>query len=718
MDRQAAFQFLKNNPVFWSRLGFGYDPPMKNEQGKPLVFTEDLERYAKTHRMFSAAGVKIQTSILHLGWMGIDEFDFSLTDRTVEAIFRENPDTYYIPRIKLNVPIDWCKAHPEELLVYWEGPRDAEEIRSLVGTPKQDYLGYDAPNGYYQAGDYVDTRANVGGVIARQSFSSKVWLRDAGNALKKLIDRLEKGKYGDRILGYHIAFGASGESVMWGRMNNHYGDYGISHTRHFLDWGLAKYGTEAALQNAWGKERFANNTIVLPSPDARYHRKNTALAFFRGDTLGVLCSDMDEFLSVCCADAIEYFAKIVRENAPEKLAGAFYGYYVHTDNPNYAGHLAIDRLLNSENVDFFAAPKSYYRCGPGQPGGELTAVQSVNLKKIWLDETDSRTHLAFADVPENKISATKGKQRFDTAIDSLDWLCRDLEDSRCVLWREFCKNISHGSGFWWMDLGGGWYDDAALMEEVRKMAALNDQLQKMPYESIADILVVTDEDCIRKMSISKTQRQGFMEDPLMELSLCGGVADHYRLKDLPQLDLTRYKMVIFAYTFAVSAEMRAYLENNLPKNALLVFHHAAGIRKDGICSLENIWEFTGFAVEERTVQEDYAGIEVCDGEARALFDGVWQKGRRIAITMPYQKAKVYRTLARLAGCKLWTDGGITLWADKRMLGVFTLEKLQGTLTLPTSGTYREAVSGKVFRDVAKINLDKLDTNVAVFVPET
>jgi hypothetical protein len=131
-----------------------------------------------------------------------------------------------------------------------------------------------------------------------------------------------------------------------------------------------------------------------------------------------------------------------------------------------------------------------------------------------------------------------------------------------------------------MDLGGGWYDDEALMDEVRKMAALNVQLQKTPHESLADILVVTDEDCIRKMSISKTQRQGFMEDLLMELALSGGVADHYRLKDLPQLDLTRYKMVIFAYTFAVSSEMRAYLENNLPKNALLVFHHAAGIRKD------------------------------------------------------------------------------------------------------------------------------------------
>lgn len=723
MNRQEASRFLKNNPVFYSRLGFGYDPPLKNAQGKPLVFTEDLDRYALSHRSFSDAGVKIHTCLLHAGWMGIDEFDYSLTDRVVESLFRHNPDAYYIPRIKLNVPVDWCRENPEEVFVYYEGPRDAEPIRALVGTEKHDWLGYNAPNGYYQAGDYIDPRPNVGGVIARQSFSSKKWLRDAGIVLEKLIDRLENGKYGERILGYHIAFGASGESVMWGRMNNHYGDYGISHTRHFLNWGLKKYGSEEALRAAWGAERFQGDALILPTPDERYHRKDSLQAFYRNDTLGALSSDMDEFLSECCADAIEYFGRIVRKLAPQKLVGAFYGYFVHTDNPNYAGHLALQRLLSSEYVDFFAAPKTYYRCGPGQPGGELCAVQSVNLKKIWLDETDNRTHLAYRDMPESKISTAKSKQRFDTAIDSLDWLCRDFHDSRCILWREFCKNLSHGSGFWWMDLGGGWYDDPQLMEEVRKMAALSQKLQQIPHESLADILVLADENCIRKMSISKTQREGFLEDSLMELSLSGGIADLYRLSDLPTLELSRYKLVIFAYTFDVSAETRAYLKTHLPADATLVFHHAAGVKMDGTCGLENIADFTGFAMEERAVEADYAGVQVCDQNAEILFRDkageptVWKKGNRIAITAPYQKAAVYRALAELAGCRLWTTENTILWADTRVMGVFTLEKLQGTLTLPQPGNYREAISGKLFQNISQISLADLDANAAVFIRE-
>ncbi len=72
MNRQEAFQFLRNNPVFWSRLGFGYDPPIKNEQGKPLVFTEDLDRYGRTHRMFSAAGVKSKPAFsTPVGWVSM-----------------------------------------------------------------------------------------------------------------------------------------------------------------------------------------------------------------------------------------------------------------------------------------------------------------------------------------------------------------------------------------------------------------------------------------------------------------------------------------------------------------------------------------------------------------------------------------------------------------------------------------------------------------------
>lgn len=727
MKRSEAIRFLRENPVFWSRLGFCYDPPLKNVQGKPLVFTEDLEKYAKYHRAFAASDVKIHTCILHSGWMGVDEFDYSLTDRVVEAVFRDNPDTFFIPRIKLNVPVDWCREYPEEVFVYYEGPRDAESIRALVGTPQQDWLGYEAPNGYYRAGDYVDTRPNVNGQIARQSFSSKKWLHDAGIALEKLVNRLETGPYGSRILGYHISFGVSGESVLWGRASTHYGDYGIAHTRHFLEWGLKKYGSMEALRQSWGEERFDGEHLVLPSPKERYARNDSILEFFRADASGTIATDMDEFLSITCADAIEFFGQIIRRLSPEKLVGIFYGYFIHTDNPNYAGHLDLERLLQSDYVDFFAAPKSYYRCGPGQPGGELCAAQSVNRKKLWVDETDVRTHLAQEDVQE--------------------WLCETIADSRCVLWREFCKNLSHNSSFWWMDLGGGWFDDPKIMDEISKMARLNRELQRQPCQSPADVLVLADEECIKKMSISRDLRCGFLEDPLMELHRCGVVADLYRMTDLTSLDLKQYKLILFAYTFHVTPEQQAYLRQSISPDTVLVYHYAAGIRSDSTCSLENVRAFTGFAIEEVSKYSDgtvlmqgnsssasasspfcpscpFPPIRVNDPQAAALFtdrDGkvqVWQKGQQIAVTEPYIQAQQLRQIAIMAGCHIWTDCELTLWADNRLAGVFAKQKLTGQICFPEAGNWREIISGKVFRNVSAIDLEALQSNVAVFLTET
>jgi hypothetical protein len=184
------------------------------------------------------------------GWVGVNEYDYSLTDKVMDEVFRDNDDIYFIPRIKLNVPIDWCYENPEDVFVYYGGPETAEEIRSVVGTLQHDYIGYDSPHGYYASGEFEDTRPNVGGVIARQSFSSKKWLEDAKEALTRVINRLENGKYGKRILGYHIAYGTSGETVVWGRVSNKYGDWGINNKKAFFEWAKAKYGSLSEIEKA------------------------------------------------------------------------------------------------------------------------------------------------------------------------------------------------------------------------------------------------------------------------------------------------------------------------------------------------------------------------------------------------------------------------------------------------------------------------------------
>ncbi len=706
MNKNSGLQFLKDNPVFWSRLGFCYDPPMKNEAGKPLVFTENLDKYGKYHRLFSKAGVKIHTSILHSGWVGVNEYDYSLTDRVLDEVFKDNPDIYYIPRIKLNVPIDWCYENPEDVFVYHNGPQTAAEIKDLVGTLKQDYIGYEAPLGYYMAGDYEDPRPNVGGVIARQSFSSKKWLNDANEALKKLIDRLENGKYGKRILGYHIAYGVSGEAIMWGRASNRYGDYGIGNKKAFFNWGLEKYKNIDALKKAWKQPNLNENNVLIPSPSERYGKKDSVESFFRKYECQKISTDFDEFISHINAEAIEFFGKTVREKAPDKLVGAFYAYFIHVDNPAYAGHLALEKLLNSPYVDFFAAPKPYYRCKVGEPGGVMCPVQSVNLKKLWVDEMDIRTYLA-QNVEEG-------------------WESADINETKTILWREFSKNLSYDSGFWWMDLGGGWYDCDELMNEVAKMTDINNILRKKNHKSQSDILVIVDEECIYNMNISTDLRSGFMEDFLCELRMTGCLFDLFRLKDLKTLDLSQYKLIIFAYTFKISDEEKQFIKN-ISENKTVMFNYTAGIVSEEKCDIENStlltnayfaslydkkYDFVQVKAEEKNICE-----KIMWDENNNIRVGITKRengGKNIVNTMPYLKADILRKIAVMAGCHRYTNNIATVYGDNRFIGVFPSECGEIMITLKEKGDYKNIFSGEVFEETDSITVN-VKKNEVIFL---
>ena len=40
-------ELLRTHSVFWSKLGFCYDPPRLDKDGKPIVFFENFERFNK-----------------------------------------------------------------------------------------------------------------------------------------------------------------------------------------------------------------------------------------------------------------------------------------------------------------------------------------------------------------------------------------------------------------------------------------------------------------------------------------------------------------------------------------------------------------------------------------------------------------------------------------------------------------------------------------------
>ncbi len=153
--------------------------------------------------------------------------------------------------------------------------------------------------------------------------------------------------------------------------------------------------------------------------------------FMRSAPEDRICTDYDLFMSDVNMDAMEHFGKIVKKETNGKPVGAFYGYFLEVARSTYTGYNGIERFMKSPWVDFIAAPKR-------EGGGEMSVAQSINRSKLWMDELDNRTFLANGVGIEYKSSG--------------------LDETKAIMWREAAKNLSHGSSFWWMDLGGGWYD--------------------------------------------------------------------------------------------------------------------------------------------------------------------------------------------------------------------------------------------------------------------
>ena len=677
MDRN----FLRNNVIFFSRLGFGLDPVTQDENGDPVIYDKTFSQI-KFHKDFYARGVKIHSFILNSGWVGDGVFNYSMTDATMDAALDIGPDAKFIPRIKLNVPIEWCKNNPEEVFVYFNGPRDAEGIRNLVGTPEHDYIGYESPNGIYMAPPKYN-RPNINGKICLQSFCSDKWLDDAKIALQKLILHLEE-KYPNRIIGYHIAYGTSGETMMWGRIGSKYGDYGITARRKFADFLETKYGLDTP----------------LPSPTKRYDQKETLTDFLRIEN--EVSRYYDEFTDMVNSDAIIHFCKAVKEIAPNRLTGVFYGYFMGVRNIAYTGHTDIEKLLNSPYVDFFAAPKSYSRCRPGEPSGEYGCSQSVNLKKVWLDECDVRTHLA-KDVPE-------------------EWLCHNLKETKNALTRELVKNLTHDSGLWFMDLGGNWYDSEEMMSLVEELVRINEAARKKEHQSTSDVLMLVDEKSIVQTSISYDILSAYTSEFICNAKMTGFALDVFRISDINKIDLSKYKLIVFLNTLKLSLDEIEYIKSH--SNAALCFNYAAGCLYDCKLSLENTKAVTGFSIKEQGHHEyDFPKIEAIDDGVIIKKDEkgelLYQKrDERLHFinTIPFLDTDPIKKIGKLAGCHFYTDSSYTLYADNRMLALIANEKkYAGTVDLGVEREWREAYTNKRgFGRYIDVDMQPYDTAVFIF----
>lgn len=714
---------IKDNSAFWSRLGWAYNPPRLDENGKTVMLVQDDSPERRFHKDFKNAGVKIHSTILFSGWAAPGKYDYSATDETLEKLFGgAGADILYIPRIKLDPPPAWCAENPEDTTVYYPGGLSKGEIAELACTPAHDWFGIERENGYstdIKMRGKRDPRPNVRGLIGLQSFSSEKWLRDAGEALRRLIRRIEGGKYAKNVIAYHIAYGQWGETSFWrGWEKNDYrfGDYGINNLRAFYDWGIKKYGSREALAKAWKQPEISRGNVKLPTPMKRELHWNSHAEFFRASEEDKICIDYEKFCGEINVRAIDYFSKIVKEESG-KAAGAFYGYYLNVPRAAYSGHLELDALLKSPNVDFLASPKGYRNVAPGESGMEQTPPMSVNLDKIFIDELDVRTHLSLW--PDAK----------------------NMEGTRTMLWREFAKCMQSRSGFWWMDLHGGWFDSPEIMREIEKIEAAAKQIRAKPPKRTAEVLIVSDNESFLYSKPSWQLHRDLVVDTISRIRMAGAPADHYRLADLGRIDLSGYKAAVFINCVRITDEKWAEISPRLRPDATLVWHYAPAVwgEKYDPARGEKI---TGFKLAERKTRK-VETVEFADGSGKKLskdfsapsshnplekpyptfsadpsngaevlakysdgsaaFAKIMRGGRdSYFVSLPALDSGSYRRIFDAAGIASPAPAGCAVYADSRLCGIFPKNAVK--FKLPLKGEFRDAITQKTLAGGEEISI--------------
>ena len=439
-------------------------------------------------------------------WKGPDEYDFSAADRLYRiAVGDRMPgEIYVIPRVMLEPPSFWEKAHPEEL-----------------------------------ARDFA-------GASVHQSYSSKVWMKDTVKAMEAFGRWLTESGWDEYTAGWQIAAGHTEEfmrPITHALQMTDYSQTALAAWREFLK---RKYETPDHLSAAWGTRVSSFEEAEAPAPARRLYTENGS------GIRNAQAADYYRFHSEETARAICDLAREAkRVTGGKRVIGAFYGYCGAE-----RGHTALDIVLASKDVDFLASPYSYKFGRPENADWAIGGpIDSCALNgKLWFMECDVRTHLSRSLAESMPRAMPAGGTYYSGSV----WFGPATEKAALnQLKKAFAKTLSHGAAMWWFDMWGGWFKTDAYMAFQRSAKRIYERVMlENDFEIAAKTAIVCDltADEIRTNAPDRT-------DALWMLSRTGAPFRQYELSDIGKIPAEEYRALILVNVYRLSDAQKALLRN-------------------------------------------------------------------------------------------------------------------------------------------------------------
>jgi hypothetical protein len=658
--------------------------------GNPYVFLGGPSNgYESQIKMAGEAGAQFVSFPVDLPWPPPTKpVDWSVPDAQCQAVLEANPKALLLPRIGMEAPEWWLKAHPDDAMVWESGPQ----------------FGY--------------------AVVA-----SPEYRRDAAERLAALVAHLEE-KFGSHMAGYHPCGQNTGEWFYQETWGNGLNGYAKGDLRAWRGWLKGRYTDDAALRKAWRDPQVTLDTAAVPAPAAR---RAAPAGVLRDPVAEHPLIDFAEFQQQAMADCVRQLARAVRQaTRGRKLVVFFYGYVFEFgavgNGAGTSGHYALRRVLECPDIDVLCSPISYFDRGPGQSAPAMTAAESVALAgKMWLYEDDTRTYLT---------ERNSGFDRVET-----------LPETNAELLRNTAQCAVRNFGTWWMDLGAaGWFDDPRMWAEMARLKALDMPLLANPRPFRPEVAAVIDERAMMRVAAGgPVVALPGVYQVRRPLGRMGTPYGQY-LQDDVIAGKVRAKMYVFLTAWCLTPAEREQLLA-ATRGSTRIWCYAPGYQNAHGASLEAMRELTGFQLKKVTpakalakptvagrqlglheafgadaaIKPLFAAADATAGETLATYpDGSaavalrhTADGTSLFVGPPGLTSELLRLAARKAGAHLFTQRDCNVYANGPYLVLHASQ--DGPLEVDTGspGPIRDLLDNRVVGQGPKttLPLKKGDTRV-------
>jgi len=563
MRKMPVFQII---PTFIAILvlsssAWALRAEVRNHLGSPMLFINEVpqvplifmgggwfgknEFLAPQVRLADGAGIHIYQINLCLPWALPDgnSPDYSVLDSGIRTVLEADPNAFILPRVNVTEPGWWIEKHPDQRMLYSDGP------------------------------------------WTKASIASKIWRQDVLENLRSFIRHCEE-KYGDHIIGYHPAGQETDEWFYFRSWEPVHNSFEEPFRQGFVEWLKNKYKTDSRLQKVWQQSDITFETIHVPTIDERTKASN---GLFRDPVKERFVVDFYEYQNVAMAEVLEDMARLIKqETGGRKLACFFYGYFLCLANlPNgvsSGGHSALQRILTCPDIDILCSPISYRDRQPGGCGPFMVPVDSIrDAGKLWLHEEDTRTYLSADNVSNNFYGRA-------ATLDQTVWTHQ----------RNFANLLPRRLGCWYTDLPSlGWLNSKEIWENIAQMRRVYLQELSRPASWQPEVAIIVDEK-----SPSYLAANNILTDPLIfefrkQFYRMGTGFRINLLSDVLSGRLKLPKVTFFPGCLHLTDTEREKLLLAL-KGKTAVWFYGSGYLDNVRGSIENMRKLTGFSFTENT----------------------------------------------------------------------------------------------------------------------